>query len=324
MKVSKGLVENRLDFTDYASDPVLEDEYFGGFRPTKKGFSARSRLDGRYCCEFSRSGRGPKGWAAETGWGLVDGQTPATYDFLRAHDHWPKWRKLSPQRATGNQVDFAFVHQAVRLAEQKLPVVNPERDAAEDLERWARHQEWLASLGITDPTDRPFTPSGIVHQERATFYAQHTERRVQALFLRQYKPSKKLELKRFPTLKRIAANPLLTESYLARESAEVRATKRPEAEAAIAAFLAAGGQVQRCPPEMTAARAVKLKPKRRRKPGRKPIGPVAMTTTERVRKHRRQKRLQALVTPERRQAGAVPLSPLELAAPANVLMKGNE
>jgi hypothetical protein len=53
----------------------------------------------------------------------------------------------------------------------------------------------------------------------------------------------------------------------------------------------------------------------RRKVGRKPIGPVAMTTAERVAKHRRAKQLQALATPESPQTGVRRPSPLGLSAP---------
>jgi hypothetical protein len=54
----------RLDFTDYEPDPALEQEFFGNFRPSERDFSRSKRTDGRYCSEgeFSRSGRGPKGW----------------------------------------------------------------------------------------------------------------------------------------------------------------------------------------------------------------------------------------------------------------------
>jgi hypothetical protein len=235
----RGLNQNNVDFTDWTPKIDLEDEFYGGFRPTKKDFSARSRQDGRYCSdgEFFRSGRGPKGWAAETASGLVDGQTPETYTYLISRGRWPKWRKIPPQHAKGNQVNFPFAHQAIRQAEQWLPVVNPERDAAEDLDRWARHLEWLASLGIiTDPTDRPFTPSAILHEERAQFYAQHTQRRIQALYLRGFKPSKKLELKRMPVLERVKKNPRLTRDYLARELSHVRAARHAGAAEAVAGF----------------------------------------------------------------------------------------
>jgi hypothetical protein len=59
----------------------------------------------------------------------------------------------------------------------------------------------------------------------------------------------------------------------------------------------------------------------RKKPGRKPLGPVAMSGAERKRKHDRIKRLQALVTPERRQAGVDQPLPLRRSAPVNLSRK---
>jgi hypothetical protein len=299
--------QNNFDFTDWAPKIDLEDEYFGGFRPTAEDFGAKSRRDGRHCSdgEFSRSGRGPKGWAAETGWGLVDGQTSSMHEHLTTRDHWPKWRKVKHQPATSNQVNFPFAHQAIRQAQQTLPLVDPVKDRRESL-------DGLAGL----PADPPFTPRGILHAERAQLYAQHTERRIQALYCRQFKPSKKLELRRMPVLKRVNKSPLLTKIYLVRESGDVRAAKRPELEGLVAAYLAGGGGVRLCPPEMTAQQVAKLKKapplvvRERRKAGRKPLFGVKMTDAERQRRSRRNKRLQALVAPERRQAGAVQPRPL--------------
>lgn len=61
--------------------------------------------------------------------------------------------------------------------------------------------------------------------------------------------------------------------------------------------------------------------RRRRKPGRKPLGAIAMTGPERKRKYDRNKRLQALVTPERRPTGARQPLPLGRSAPVNLLRK---
>jgi hypothetical protein len=67
------------------------------------------------------------------------------------------------------------------------------------------------------------------------------------------------------------------------------------------------------------------KPLRERcKPGRKPIGAIAMTGAERKQRHDLKKKLQALATPERPQAGAVQPSPLGLAVPANSLEGNND
>jgi hypothetical protein len=62
----------------------------------------------------------------------------------------------------------------------------------------------------------------------------------------------------------------------------------------------------------------------RRKVGRPPIGAIAMLPRERVARHRLQKRLQALIAPERHQAGTVQPLPHRLPVPANLLTKGND
>src|SRR5262249_10590058 len=60
-------------------------------------------------------------------------------------------------------------------------------------------------------------------------------------------------------------------------------------------------------------------PRERRKPGRKPIGLIAQTTAERVRKHRRNKALsKTLATHERVPAGADQPLPLGLTVPVDL------
>lgn len=56
----------------------------------------------------------------------------------------------------------------------------------------------------------------------------------------------------------------------------------------------------------------------RRKAGRKPIGPIAMSGAERKRKHDQNKRLQALSTPERPQTGPDQPLPLGWSAPVTI------
>jgi hypothetical protein len=327
----------RLDFTDYAPDPVLEDEFYGGFhetdsddeRPAPNPKGAPPPIAG---CEW----RYLDGW----GWGLFSqkrslGSRPLYAKFLFAlrieERGFARYRQRSPGWAAERPTNGAhpFIIQAVRQVEQWLPEVSPGRDAAEDLDRQLRR-----------PDDRPFTPHGILHEERAWFYAQHTQRRIQALLYRGYRPSKKLELKRFPVLKRIKSNPLLTKDYLARGLRSVKDARRTERELLVARFLAEGGKVRVCPPEKTAAQVKKVAPKigrpsicdrpltqverkRRSRPlenrrGRKPAGLIAMTSAERVRKHRRAKRLRALVALERPPTGAGQPSPRGRPAPVNL------
>jgi hypothetical protein len=247
----------RLDFTDYEPDPELEQEFFGNFRPTERDFSKSKRADGRYCSdgEFSRSGRGPRGWAAEP---------PGPPPYLV----WAVWQAERPG-------------ERIRL----------------------------------DPSE-PARPSdsfsrGVLHAERAQFYAQHTARRVQALVRRGFKPSKKLEAKRFPTLKRVAANPLLTRDYLSRGLRAAKDAAQAECQTLVAQFLAAGGEVRACPPEKLAVgvRAPKM--------GRPPLTGRALTTAERVRKHRM--KLKTPAPHGRVETGVVRPLPLGLAAPVDFL-----
>jgi len=301
-----------IDFTEHEPDPVLEDEFFGGFRPSAD--------------EFSRDWRVPRGWAAEP--------------------------SGEPQ----------YLWQAIRAAEQgKLPKPMPEP--------------------IALPMARPFTAQGILHEERAHFYAEHTARRVQALFLRQYKPSRVLEEKWFSRLKRIKTNPLLTKQYLYGEPrlklgdakrwsrriavpvnelvrgkheptpgisqsdwqakqrewkqlgepktewpsirgpefvVETKSKKqiaREESNLLMAAYLAKGGKITVCPPEMTTEKmaAVKI--------GRPTIYDHAMTPAERQR--RRRAKTDTAPAPNRRlQPGAVQRSPFTPAAPGPFFHRG--
>jgi hypothetical protein len=230
-------------------------------------------------------------------------------DWPDAKLGWYEAKRITLPRAwAAEKLDLPeYIKQALRAAEQKLPVVNPERDRADELDWLARRRERLASLGITDPNDRPFTPQNILHEERACFYAQHTERRFQALKLRGYKPSKALELKRFPVLKRVKPNPLLTRDYLDRMPAHVKGAWRAECELLMAQFLAR----TTCPAEMLAARATP--PKR----GRPPIYGRAMTNAEYVRRHRA--KLKTPAPHGRNETGVVRPLPLGSAAPVDLL-----
>jgi hypothetical protein len=158
-----------------------------------------------------------------------------------------------------------------------------------------------------EPTnDRPFSPRGIVHAERVDFYARHTEQRIQALYCARYKPSEALENKRFAKLKPIKTNKLLTRDYLARASGDVRAAQRAECERLTAEYLACRSFTR------TPIAGI---PRR----GRPPINGRAMTTAERVRRHRAK-----LITPAphgRVETGVVRPLPLGQTAPVNLSRK---
>jgi hypothetical protein len=305
----------RLDFTDFEPDPGLEDEFFGGFAskvsdhddglvwretPFRIRSCSRRACGGYLGCPCRGDFRDPtqpsptwgriwrlrpgqpRRWAAETLWGLTDGQTPEMYQRLVAAGHWRKWRKIPPQRAEGNRVNFPFALQAVRQAEQKLPVVTPEQDRAE----WLERLEWRESLldKSISPDEGPaeFYARGILHVERAAFLAQHVERAIQKAWRRRYKPSTALEAKRMPKLKRVAANPLLTRDYLSRGFRYVKDAAWTECQTLVAQFLAAGGVIRACPPEKLAAQVGARAPKM----GRPPLTGRAMTGRERIARYR--------------------------------------
>jgi len=184
-----------------------------------------------------------------------------------------------------------------------------------------------------------FYARGIVHEERAQFYAQHTERRVQALLRRGFKPSKKLELKRFRTLKRVASNPLLTNDYLGRGLRADKDARAAECAVLVARFFAER-EVTVCASEKTGEQVVTkigrppisgqrmkdVERKRRSRPlqgrrGRKPIGAIAKTTAERVREHRRKKQLTTLAAPSAAKTGVGQPLPQGRSAPVNFLQK---
>jgi hypothetical protein len=151
--------------------------------------------------------------------------------------------------------------QAIREAEQRRPEVTQERDRA----------EWL------DAIERPAAGSiGLILAREFKFHrlAEHTERRIQKLFCRRYRPSAALEAKRFPRLPTIATKLLLKEARQ-QPAAECRA----ELAGLVAEYLAAGGRIKQCPPETMAARPEK-------KIGRPLIGVQPLTPAERKRRSR--------------------------------------
>jgi len=157
---------------------------------------------------------------------------------------------------------------------------------------------------------------------------------VQALLRRGFKPSKKLELKRFRTLKRVASNPLLTNDYLGRGLRADKDARAAECAVLVARFFAE--RVTVCASEKTAEQVVTkigrppisgqrmkdVERKRRSRPlqgrrRRKPIGAIAKTTAERVREHRREKQLTTLAAPSAAKTGVGQPLPQGRSAPVN-------
>jgi hypothetical protein len=128
-------------------------------------------------------------------------------------------------------------------------------------------------LGATDRVD------GILDEEKRPLLAQHTERRIQALYCRRHRPSAALEAKRFPRL------PALDEKIFPKEARrQPAAERRPELNLLVADYLARGGEITFCPPEMTTAQLKKRKTKT--KMGRPPIFGKAMSQAQRKRRSR--------------------------------------
>jgi hypothetical protein len=173
-----------------------------------------------------------------------------------------------------------FVRQAVQAAEQSVRLWHAsECDRAEELERL----EWRLKR-LVEPTDPNAGPSasyarGVLREEKFALLAQHTERRIQALYCRRYKPSAALEAKRFPKLP-VVATKLLPKEARRQPAAE----RRAELSLLLADYLARGGEITICRPETASAQLKKQKPKA--KMGRPPIGERPMTAAERKRRSR--------------------------------------
>jgi hypothetical protein len=171
-----------------------------------------------------------------------------------------------------------FVRQAVREVEQNRP--DPD---------WRPRAEWQEALErrlrkLAEPTDPNAGPSasyarGVLREERLQLLVRHTERRIQALYCRRYKPSAALEAKRFPKLP-VVATKLLPKETRRQPAAE----RRGELNLLLADYLARGGEITICRPETASAQLKKQKPKT--KMGRPPIGERPMTAAERKRRSR--------------------------------------
>jgi hypothetical protein len=109
--------------------------------------------------------------------------------------------------------------------------------------------------------------------------AQHTERRVQALYCRRFKPSAALDVKRFPRLSPVATK-LVPKDARQPPAAE----RRAHLNLLVADYFARGGEITFCPPETTSAQLNKRKTKK--KMGRPPIFGKAMTEAQRKRRSR--------------------------------------
>jgi hypothetical protein len=243
----------QTDRGDTVEDANLYDEDFGGF--------GASGEDGPYTATF-RVTRRPRRLIGYDG-GPALGALIRRRPELGPHG----WAAIQPSDP------YPFVRQAVRELEQ----VRPDPD-------WRPHAEWLEALErrlrkLDEPTDPNAGPSasyarGVLREERFQFFAQHTERRVQKLYCRQYKPSAVLEAKRLPRLP-VVATKLVPKDVQRQPAAERRAGLND----LVAQFLSAGGQIKKCPPETTTAQ-------RKRKIGRPSIGDRAMTNRERKRRQR--------------------------------------
>jgi len=247
-------------FSDLQPDPAMEREFFGGFKSTDQELSAKAREDGRhgdFTCFRQRS----PGWAAE----MPQGYPPFVLKRLWEREH------------------------------QERPAVTPERDRADEIKRQAARQEKLDA-----PTSASAGPSklfarGIRLEERSSFasrgpvaepndgvdrYEYFNDRLEDHCAnewrdCRELKPSRRLEAKRFPRLKRVEPNPLLTETYLRRGLKSEKDKRRAFATEKVTEFLTKGGIVKVCPPETLAAKL------RKPKMGRPRVYDRPMTAAER-------------------------------------------
>jgi hypothetical protein len=304
----------------------LETEFFGGFRQTKVADPDKID-DVVEPGVWRKSGRGkwrrrvePSAWLRR--WGYVD----ITVDrFVRdvawPRKHWPKaWRRRCPcckwfllragpkaalQRAPRRWAApqpsngaYPFIlkkeieheaHQRGRDAAKQRQFeqainFNPEREKAEHQERMAERE---TALDEPYGKDKHRYARGIYHLEYREMLAQHTERRIQALKCRHYKPSKALELKRFPQLARVETKLWPREHGRGLGYAslpEWREAQRRELDQLVTAYSAFVAPPTACPPETTTRMLDKMRKKR--PVGRPTVFDRAMTSTERSRRRR--------------------------------------
>ena len=321
-----------LDFTDY--EPVLENEFFGGF--------TKDKVDGESGDHCERTPKPERAKVLRTlppeqrGFDRYRQRDPGWAG--RQEDEWPPFvlralaeirqrnspPPLSRQEDDDERPRAAAMFNLIRRCEKLLP------------DEYRRCPAWLGF-----PTAWTW-----VQLERARLYYKTG---------RWLKPSEKLELKRMPKLKRVQANPLLTNQYLYGEPApkpgsskrwakgcavklkegrhepargisriaweakerewklNPRKTEWPEIQGkpfAVnwkskqqvlrEALELSGGVIQVCPPEKTTA---------------PPIGECAMTDAEYKRRSRAKQKAKTLPPQERNEPGAVVPMPLGSAVP---------
>jgi len=205
-----------INFSEIVPGPILEDEFFGGFRPSivddppeneslLKARPERARVLNTLPVEqrgFSRYRQRSSGWAGE----MPTGYPPFVHKGL--------WEKNHPER----------------------PTPAPERDNAERAERRRAAQERFG--GPMNPNKgpsktfaygiRPLEESGAAAEDMARL----SRNRVKWTHNLRcgHRPSRALEAKRFPKLKRVSLNPLVTNEYLRRGGGRKKEQLRAEAQ----------------------------------------------------------------------------------------------
>jgi hypothetical protein len=187
-----------LDFTDYKPDPVLQDEHFGGF--------TKDKIDGKSGDHREQTPKPERAKVLRTlppeQRGFDRYRQPDPGWAGRQEDEWPPFvlralaeirqrnspPPLSRQEDDDERPRAAAMFNLIRRCEKLLPV------------EYRRRPAW------------PGFPTALLwlQLERARLYYRTG---------RWLTPSEKLELKRMPKLKRLKANPLLTNQYLYGEPA---------------------------------------------------------------------------------------------------------
>jgi len=304
------------NFTDYVPRPNLYDPYFGGFKPYQEDDSTdgvericRRRPPAAYFMPEARarrldllgsySGRGPKGWAND------QPSSPPPFDqyLLRAIEQNERGRPIPDDLELGR-----YYSNAPRRGSNDPTGLWSGRSsgAAEQEPSASQHRAQISVRVLADlACDRDvgafLTPNrddddikaefarAVLRKERERFYAWRG--RAQRFACRSFKPSRKIEFKRFPKLKKIESNPLLTWNYLARGLRQVKDDQRAMAVFLVEQFIADGGQVRKCPAEKLASQVVvradgTIVEKPPAKIGRPPIGAHKMTDAERKQRQR--------------------------------------
>jgi hypothetical protein len=245
----------------------VEEEFYGGFRPSdpgpgggsdtkdrRKGASSYNRVWGRGDITVERFGRKvawqrtPRRWAAER---VTNGPWP----FILRREWEAYGKELARRRGDPDEARDRAEHQV----------------ALEDYE-WLLGQEHGAPRRTPPPRfpklpgrllSAPAYGRGVRRWIEREKLAQHSERRVQRYLATWYKPSRAVEEQRFKRLKRLRIEIKLVPKY--------KYDLRYETQV-VADYLAAGGEIDPCPAETT------TKMLETRKVGRPPLGERAMKT----------------------------------------------